>query len=420
MTETNLFLRFGVALIGGILVGMQREYALETPDKPLAAGVRTFALVSLLGCAAGLLCDNTHSAWPLVGLALILGAFLSVNYYVEASQGKVGLTTKAALLLTLCIGALAYWNFLALAIALSVAATVVLSIKFEVHSFVQHLTHDDVFAALKFAVISAIILPILPDQRYGVPPFDIFNPRKIWLFVVLISLISFVGYVLVKIVGSKKGIGLTGLFGGLASSTAVTLSFTQRSRENAAFSHSFALAITIAWTVMFLRVMVAVAVLNLALVRLIWIPATASIAVGLLYCLYLARAQKNDGPQEKMVFANPFELGPAIKFGLLFVVILFAAKLAQTYLGTAGIYLSSGFAGLADVDAIALTMAKLGRDAGGIAPVVAARSIILACVANTLLKGGLVIFGGAPALRRAILPGYILLLATGLAFMFFI
>jgi uncharacterized membrane protein (DUF4010 family) len=247
-----------------------------------------------------------------------------------------------------------------------------------------------------------------------------FNPFKLWLFVVFISGISFVGYVLIKILGSKKGIGLTGLVGGLASSTAVTLSFTGRSHVHRDLARPFALAIVAAWTVMFLRVLAVVAVLNISLVKPLLLPVAASVAAGIICCLLLIRAQRLEKRPHEVKFTNPFELGLAIKFGLLFVIILLFSRVTQVYFGDLGVYLSSFFSGLADVDAIAFSMAKLSQGTTGLGHSIAARAIMLAAVANTLAKGGIVLFTGAPELKRAVLPGFILMTLVGTVLAFVI
>ncbi|HEU19063.1 MAG TPA: DUF4010 domain-containing protein [Deltaproteobacteria bacterium] len=414
MEESGLFIRFGVALIIGVLVGMQREYAFDTPGKELATGVRTLAVMGLLGCAGAFLSDLMRSPWPLTAIIIIVGIFFAVNYFIDAWNGDTGLTTETSGILTLLAGALAYWDQLALAVAIGVATAVLLSIKPEMHRFVERLTREDIFATMKFAVITAIVLPVLPNRVFGPAPFDIFNPYKIWLLVVLISGISFVGYILIKIAGARKGIGLTGLLGGLASSTAVTLSFTSKSKTDEEFSKPFALAIIVAWTVMFSRVIVEVAVVNFPLARQIFLPIMVPIVAGLAYCIYLYLRHKTD-QEADVAFHNPFELVPAVTFGIIFVIILFLSKAAHVYLGDTGIYLSSIVAGLADVDAIALSVADLSRGETGSSLQTAGRAVMFAAVSNTFFKGCLVLFMGAPSLRRAILPGFCLMLVTGAA-----
>jgi uncharacterized membrane protein (DUF4010 family) len=419
--STSLFFRFGVALVIGILVGLQREYASEAPTKELPAGVRTFGLLGIVGCSAALLSDLLKSPWPFVGTVFTMGIFFGINYYLDAAKGKPGLTTKVSLILTLLAGGLTYWpHTLTLAVAIAVTMTVLLSVKVQLHRFARHLTHDDVFAVLKFAVITAIVLPIVPNRVFGPPPFDIFNPFKLWLFVVFISGISFVGYVLIKVAGANRGIGLTGLLGGLASSTAVTLSLSSRSHDHPNLARPFALAIIVAWTVMFLRVLAAVAFLNVALVRPILIPVAASVAAGLIYCVYLYVRQRTEKHRHEFAFDNPFELGMALKFGLLFALILLFSRVGQVYFGNVGVYLSSFLSGMADVDAISFSMAKLSRGVGGLDLGIAARAIVIAATANTIVKGGIVFFSGTKDLKRAILPGFVLMTVVGITLSFVI
>ena len=411
MEHAALFYRFGAALAIGFLVGLQREYAHGGSGKEIFAGERTLALMGLVGCTAAMAADVLASLWPFVGILTVMGGLIMVAYFVGAWRGGVGLTTEVAAVVTILTGALCYWGYLALAAAIAVATTVLLSLKLETDKFIQHITREDVYATLKFAVITAIVLPVLPNQTFGSPPLDVLNPYKIWLMVVFISGISFLGYALVKVVGSRQGIGLTGLLGGLVSSTAVTLSFSQRSQREAELAKPFALAITVAWTVMFSRVLVEVAALNMALLGTLWLPMAASAAAGLAYCVYLYLSQRTDKEGE-VDFSNPFELGPAVKFGLIYVVILLISKAAQTHMGSTGLYLSSIVAGLADVDAITLSVAELSR-AGGLDLSTGARAIVLAAMSNTVVKGVIVLTGGSSALRRALWPGLVLMLVAG-------
>ncbi len=419
MEQVDLFYRFGVALIIGILVGLEREYAHGGPGEESFAGVRTFALMGLVGCTAALVAEVLAAPWAFIGIILLLGAFIAVAYFVSASHGEIGLTTEVAALVTILTGALCYWGYLALAAAIAVATTVLLSLKLEMRTFVQRITREDIYATLKFAVITAIVLPVLPNRTFGPPPLDVLNPYKIWLMVVFISGIGFLGYVLIKVVGSRQGIGLTGLLGGLVSSTAVTLSFAQRSQEEAELAKPFTLAIMVAWTIMFSRVLVEVAVLNIALLQVLWLPMAASAAAGLAYCAYLYFSERTD-KEGDVAFSNPFELGPAVKFGLIYAAILLLSKAAQTYLGDTGVYFSSIIAGLADVDAITISMAEFSSTAGGVDMSTAVRAIVLAAMSNTVVKGGIVLTSGAPAMRRTLLPGFLLMLVAGISVAFLV
>jgi uncharacterized membrane protein (DUF4010 family) len=416
--QLSLFYRFGAAVAIGILIGLQREYARKEPSEELFAGVRTFALMALIGCAASLFADMLATPWAFVAVIVSLGVLIAVAYAITAHQGDIGLTTETSAFVTILAGALCYYEkYLVLAAAIAVTTFTLLSIKLELRAFVRRITREDVLATLKFAVITAIVLPILPNQTFGPTPLNVLNPYKVWLMVVFISGLSFLGYVMIKIVGPRRGIGLTGLLGGIVSSTAVTLSFAQRSQDEEELAKPFALAITVAWTVMFARIIIEVAALNPALLRNVWVPLAAAGGVGLAYCIYLYFSQRTD-KQEESTFANPFELGPAVKFGLIYALILLISKAAQVYLGPTGVYISSFAAGLADVDAITLSMAELGGAPGGVSLTAAARSIVLAAIANTVAKGALVLSSGTPSLRRAILPAFGIMLITGVGVAF--
>ena len=424
-TAVALFYRFGTALAIGLMVGLQREYAhraleeRDDPDEELFAGARTFALLSLLGCTSALLADVAGSAWVFVIVLAIIGAMVIGAYFVESREGGVGLTTEVAALITVLAGALCYWDRLGLAAALAVATTVLLALKLQTRSLVRNITREDVYATLKFAVITLVILPVLPRTPViDTPPFDVLVPYKVWLMVVFISGISFLGYILIQIVGARRGVGLTGLLGGLASSTAVTLSFTQRSRDVTGLAKPFALAILLAWSVMFVRVMVEVAALNLPLLGIVWIPMTAGLAVSLGYSGYLYYSQKPEKETEEDDFKNPFDLGPAFTFGALYALILVAANAAQLYLGDTGVYVSSVASGLADVDAITLSMAELSQGGEALDLRTAARAIVLAAASNTVVKGGIVLSTGSKALRKVILPGLVATLATAIGVVF--
>jgi uncharacterized membrane protein (DUF4010 family) len=347
-----------------------------------------------------------------------MGSYLAVSYYVSAARGHVGLTSEVAALIAILIGALCYWGYLVLAVAIGIATTTLLSLKVETDQLVRSLTRQDIRSALELAIISAIVLPVIPNESFFEIPFDVLNPFKIWLMVVFISGISFLGYVAIKIVGPEQGIGITGFLGGLVSSTAVTLSFSERSKIDRNLAKPLALAITIAWTVMFPRVLIEVGVLNLSLLMVLWKPIVAAGLVGLGYCIYLFFSQraKDKGDLE---FSNPFDLRVAIKFGLLYGVVLLVSRATQFYFGDKGLFLSSIVAGFADVDAITLSIAEL-TNTGGVALDTASRAIVVATMSNTLVKGGIALIGGSRELRKAILPGILLILSVGTSFAFLI
>jgi uncharacterized membrane protein (DUF4010 family) len=340
-----------------------------------------------------------------------------VGYVFKAQRDHYGMTTEAAILVTVLLGGLCYWNFVVLAIAIGVVTTVLLSIKWETDKLVQALTRQDINAALQFAAITAIVLPLLPNQSLLPAPFDVLNPFQIWLMVVFISGISFLGYVLIKITGSQHSIGLTGFMGGLVSSTAVTLSFARRSLKESKVVLALAVGISAAWAIMFGRIMFQIAVIHPDLLRLAWLPLTASGLAGFVFAGYLVVSQRSAG-RGRVKFSNPFDLGEALRFGFLYATILVMARAAQLYMGDQGVLLSSFVSGFADVNAITISLAQLSKD-GGLSLQVASQGVVVAAITNTLFKGLIVYRLGAPALRRALTPGLLAVLVVGLGVFLF-
>jgi uncharacterized membrane protein (DUF4010 family) len=412
VTPHELATSFGTALGLGLLLGFERERT-KGPDEERFAGARTFALLSLLGATATHLQLNLQLPWVMPTAFIAVAAIAVASYVLTGLKGDVGATTEIGALLTFVIGALCVAREAALATALAVCVLLVLSMKRWSSETARHIEAADVEAVLKFSIITVIVLPLLPDRTYGPEPLNVLNPYKVWLMVVLISGINFASYVLVKVVGPEHGIPVTGILGGLVSSTAVTLGFSQRSRHEPHLSASFALGILIAWTVMFVRVLIAVAVINAELGMRLALGIGVLAVVSLLSCAFLFTRRDGGGQKGNVTSgSNPFELKEAVKFGLLFGVVTLIAKIAQVYFGSAGLYLAGAVAGLTDVDAIALSMANLADQKTDMVGV-AARTILIAVMANTLTKTSMAASVGAPELRSKILPFAILLLIAG-------
>ena len=404
----TLFQRFGITLGLGLMIGVERER-----EKDTFAGIRTFPLIALMGCAAAMLNDH-FAPWSFAVTFIILAAFVLVSYIITGSAGAPGITTEIASLLAFLFGSLVWWQRTELAAALAVVTVLLLATKKPLERLSQRIEPQDIAAALEFGVITLIILPILPDQTFG--PLDVINPRVIWRMVVLIAGIDLVGYALVKILGSQQGIVLAGLLGGLASSTATALGFSRRSRVDEHLAPELGLGIVVASALMFIRVLVEVYAISSSLGRILLLPIASAFGVGLIGCALLwysqRRLPKPTGETEQVEASNPFELWSAIQFGLLFGVVLLISRAAQEFFGTTGVYLSSAVAGLTDVDAITLSLANLAG--GTISERVAAQGIILAALTNTGLKALLAATAGAPALRRYTLPIFAAMIAAGL------
>lgn len=409
MEDSDLALRFAVAIGLGMLLGLERE---RSKSEEGGLGVRTFSLIALAGAVAGYLDGSLGmSGFALVLFIAVVAIIISL-YWITALRGDTGVTTETSALLCFTLGLLCARGQVQFAAWVAVAMALLLALREWLHQLARRIEPSDVEATLKFAIVTLIILPLVPDHNYGPEPLSVLNPYKIWLMVVLISGLNFASYVLVKAVGVEHGIGIAGLLGGLVSSTAVTLGFSQRSRQPGEDASALALGILLAWSVMFFRVVIMSWLISGTLGMRLAVAMAALCAVSLGACYWLWRRRRIQERGQVAAGHNPFELDQAIKFGLLFGVVVFIAKAAQIYLGEAGLYLAAGIAGLTDVDAITLAMADLAKnDANTIE--VAARAIVVAAVSNTLVKSGMAVSLGSPELRRLMLPIAGALVATG-------
>jgi uncharacterized membrane protein (DUF4010 family) len=406
--------RFGAALLIGALVGLEREYIQQRSGDAEFAGIRTFALLALLGAVAAFFSQR-------FGIIIFISAYLAIAVLILGSMvGEIyvhrreeGITTEVVGLLMPFLGAMVIYDNAELAAALAVISALVLASKPALHGLASRMSPADLRATLEFALITAVVLPILPNQVYG--PYGVLNPYAIWLMVVLVSAIGFFGYVLMKLWGAARGISLTGLLGGLVSSTAVTLSFAGRSVEAPALAPSFALAITLASTVLFPRVLVEVALVHPPLLPTMLIPLGFMLTAGLLGAWWLWRRSVPLGGQgaDPVSLKNPLKLTTAITFGLAFGLVLLVVEAANATFGDAGVYAASAITGLVDVDAIALGSANLAAD-GALAEGVAAAAITLAVLVNTAVKAIVALSIGAPALRRNLGRTFGLMIAAGL------
>lgn len=408
MFDLDLALRFAAALGLGLLLGIERERKRDA--ELFFGGVRTFALIALLGAVGAFMERALNQGWLIIAAFVALSALVIVSYATTAARGELGITTEISAMLAFIVGALCGWQHVGVASVATVVCLLLLTFKDFLHRLARRVELADIEATLTFAVISVIILPLLPNQNFGPPPLDVINPYKIWLMVVLIAGLNFLGYVLVKVLGNEHGLALTGILGGLVSSTAVTLSFSQRSRREPEMSSAFVLAIVIAWTIMFLRVVIMVGIINRALAASLAVALGCMALAGLLVCLALWRRRAHE-TGVVAAGANPFELGEAIKFGLLFGIVTIVAKAAEVYLGATGLYLAGAVAGATDVDAIALSMANRATTTPESIKI-AAYTIVIAVISNTLVKAGMVAFMGAPAMRRTIVLVTLILLVA--------
>ena len=401
-----------IAILIGILIGLEREHSRSKASK-IFAGIRTYPLLSMLGFSAALVASITN-VW-LYGIIFIgYSALITTSYISSAREGRLGGTSEASALLVFILGSLVYWNMILVAAAIAVFTILFLSLKIQLHSFVGKINSEDILAIVKLAIITIIILPLLPNQT--IDPFNIFNPRTIWLMVIFVSGIGFVGYILVKYVGKDKGIGLTGFLGGMVSSTAVTFSMSKKSKESEMLAGNYAVGVLLASSVMYLRIFIIVVFLELKLAMHAWLPLIIFGITGLLIS-YLFKKKIPSPINEVFELKNPLELRFALLFGLIFGIVIVVSKAAQLYLGTEALYGVSAIAGITSVDAIVLSVIHLLPVSINISTAVAA--IIIATAANNIVKIVISLYWGSKEFMKFVSIGLGLLVFVSLITLIF-
>ncbi|MBN1568906.1 MAG: MgtC/SapB family protein [Acidobacteria bacterium] len=414
---------FAIALLIGALVGTERESHKRKEDHESSSGLRTFILLAMAGAVSSWLGSRTGTPWIFIAALIAAAGILMGNYIMSARirPDALGLTTEAAALCVCLLGGMTMLGYPGLAVGLGIVTAAVLAYKEPMHGLVSKLGRDDIYAGLRLLIASFIVLPLIPNKT--IDPWNAINPYTLWLLVILISALSLVGYVATRWLGPGRGTALTGLTGGLVSSTAVTLSFARGGREaRGRYSgDTFAVGIMIAWAVMFLRVVVEVAVVYLPLVSKLLIPFVAMSLAGLIAGVYFYR--KSIGEREGLEKAsrdvplkNPFSLTKAATFGLFFAVILLAVKIVEGRFSSQGLYMVSILAGLTDVDAITLSLAGFARSGGDQSTAV--QAITMAALANTFVKCGFVVALSSRDLKRRVLPATIAIALAGILALF--
>lgn len=386
MNDLETFYTLGVALALGLLIGVERGWKeRELAEGRRVAGIRTFALIGLLGGVWGLLSEQLGTAVLAVAFATLAAVLVGAYALSQRLDSDISITGIIAGLLAFAFGAMATLGHTSLAAAGAVVTTILLGVKPVLHSWINRLEQKELYATFKLLLISVVILPLLPNEGYG--PWAVLNPYRIWWMVVLIAGISFIGYFAMKIVGERRGILATGLFAGLASSTAVTVNFARIARGERGLENVLAAGTLVACATMFPRMLVVAGIFSWSLaLALLW-PVLVMMVVNYLAAwAFWQRADSHPGG-ERARLSNPFELRPAVIFAALLTAILLLSRALEASLGDAGLYLLAAASGLADVDAITLSLANMVRE--GLTVSTAALAILITAVANSLVKGGL-------------------------------
>jgi uncharacterized membrane protein (DUF4010 family) len=413
--DLNALTDLATALFIGALIGTERTQRQVQEEPHSFAGLRTFCLLSLLGAVVGWLSQRLSSPWVLgAGLAGVVALVIAARLSATGPEGRAkdpGMTTEVAAVMVFVLGAIAVLGARLLAVSVAIASAALLATKDLLHRSVERVSRVELLATLRLLFASFIVLPLLP--RHAVDPWGALVPQKLWMLVVLISALSLLGYVAVRIWGDTRGILLTGLFGGIVSSTAVTLTFAKQSREPGANLGSLAAGTLLAWTVMFLRVVILVGalagVLLVPAARALGVMGTAAMMAGV--TLVLQRTKPRDGDARRIELNNPFSLTSAMKFAALFAAVLLAARFTQMQYPRSGILWLSALAGSTDVDAIALSLVQLLDT--GLTIRQAVVGLVVAAMANTAVKLGLILFLGSRQLALRLVPAAAAIIVAG-------
>ena len=386
-----------ISLAIGLLIGLERE---RNPSAQ--AGLRTFSLVALAGTLCAMLTQETGEAWILAAGLLVMGTMMVAAHLKEARTEDPGTTTVAAVVVCYALGAMVWYGQIHLAITLAILSTVLLYFKAELKGVSQTLSRRDLLSILQFAVLSLVVLPILPDENFG--PYNALNPYQVWWMVVLISGLSLAGYAALRIAGPRHGALLTGIFGGVASSTATTLAFSRHAREQERLTPLAAVVILTANWVVLIRLAILTGVMAPGLLPDMGVILAGGLLAGVVVLALRWKGLEGKANAPELQLGNPTEIRMALSFGALYAAVLFATAWLTDWAGQVGTYGVAVVSGLTDIDAITLsTLRLLGLDTLG--PHEALTAILLALLANIVFKSGLsLVIGGLPLARR-VLPG---------------
>ncbi len=383
-----------IVLAIGILLGAEREYSKQQKDERLFAGVRTFPIVGLLGYLTLFLSEKYSF---LIYVAAFVGVMILVGLsYHRTQRQDAGTTTEFSLIITFILGSLVFAKSYHLAVTVAVIVTTLLTLKIRLHAVVRQLSQSDIFSIIYFVIITALVLPLLPNQDFG--PYNVFNPYKIWLIVSIFVALNFVAYFLSKFIDHRRSVILTGILGGFASSTATAWFFSRQSGRSSKGGAIQASAVVLASSIMFPRLLIWLLLLNITLFQALWAPVLIIGLLGIGLGYFVGKKEQESAPATEHEISNPINFKEALIFALIYVVIQFVVGYAESRYGDEGVYLAAGISGLTDIDAITISMANYGKESVGLS--VAAAAVMIAAFANTLVKYAFCLIFGNNNMRK--------------------
>jgi len=410
LSQSDFLIRLLVTTGIGFVIGLEREFSHYSEKEEIFAGVRTFTLVALLGFLTALL-GVTFTYWIFIAGFLSVVCIVGISYWVSSNEGNIGGTTEFATIFTFLLGGLILLGKINEGLALTVVTVVLLSLKIKLKTIIGQLTQKELYAFVRFVVIALLILPFLPNNYFGI--FNVINPREVGWVIVLTSGIGFVGYVLMKFLGTNRGIILTSILGGLVSSTVVTFTFSKKSKETPELSQNYAVGIFTAATIMVVRMFLWVFIFNKKMLNGLGIPLVIIFLTALGITIFFYKKQLTKPPfKDKILLGDPLNIRNAVFFGIFYTGILLLVSYASNEYGAKGIYISSAISALTDIDAIAISVSKLGGVT--IDLLTAQNAILLATLANTIVKIGIAVWTGSKDLKKYVLMGYGFIFIAGI------
>ncbi|HLS71777.1 MAG TPA: MgtC/SapB family protein [Chitinophagaceae bacterium] len=409
ITQFDFLIRLLVGIGIGLLIGLEREHAaLNKKSKPFA-GIRTFVLIILLAFLSMVL-YYLVSPWLLVVTLIGLFSLIGFSYFLS-SKDHAGGTTEVSAILAFFLGIITFLGFIEISLAITMIIVVLLSSKLRLQKIVGTISSNELVAVIRFGVMALLIFPFLPKE--AIDPYGVINLREVGLIVLLTSGLSFIGYILMRIFGKDYGILLTGIVGGLISSTMITWIFSKRSKEQPSLASNCMAAIMAASTIMIIRVIVWVFIFNPELFRMLILPSSV-IALCSLACTLFFHFQHTKMKNEDVdiPLGEPLNLRTALIFAVLYTSILFFISFSNEHLGDSGIYLTSAIASLTDVNAITISLTKLAGET--LHFLTASNAIILGTLSNTIIKIGIAIYAGGKDLRKKVILGYGVIFLSGI------
>ncbi len=400
------------ALAIGLLIGLERGWHdRDLPEGRRVAGLRTFALTGLLGGVLASLPGET-GVWLVLAGLLAIALLLAISYWQAATAtGNLSITTAVAMLVTLTLGAYAASGEVLLSLAAAVIVALLLNLKPTLHGWLRFIEHRELSAALQLLVLSVVILPNLPNKGFG--PYSALNPYELWWAVILISGLSLAGHIAMRLSGPHRGILWTGLLGGLASSTAATLALSRYARQQPALAEVAADGALAACGIMFFRMSVLLGVIQPALLAKFGLPliVTGLVMLAVVYWHWRKRERVKQTGSE-IGGMEPFDLSTAFGFSAFLAIMAVLVPAAKEWLGTFGVYALAAISGLADVDAITISLART-HGAGGLPVVATMIGISLAALVNMLSKASIAYVVGGAKVGWNVAKGYLLSLIGG-------